>query len=1038
MLVFVLIASFSASLVYPMQALIEEEKTLTYQANLTGTIDDEGIDADDSGKFDYLKISVEVDVSVAGEYIVNVDGLSADTHLYISVSDTKREYLTLGMHMVDIYLYGPVIYQFGLNPTYASSISLQSVRFEQFVPQIEDIDYIYDIPLSQEYHYIDFDAPFSDVEEMFTVYPNGSVVLSGVLNYTHMIPYNPGPEVYGTVDITRNGDLTVASADCTFVVPPEVASRIPVELPIDTTEVSYQEQYSDTQFSTDLSVNMTLPPWLVSEYPFNTTDLSLLEAYSEGIGSMEMSFTTIVPESIRSMFPFNLTDVTITGQYIDEQLTGSITFHVISGLPIFDLDVDFEGNRTYLSLTGEGLVIYGDYPAIDFSIDQETLEGILMDYNSTLPGKGLHSLYDETYGILECTHLNTTLTPYDGTGASVDFGVGIRGDFVELIAYIVAQSAPPDTSEQVHDIIYEALSTLVDSVESVDLQIAYVHDSGEAEIGITFVNDVRYLISSLAEIAEDAMTLDDEMAAILAPIISAIISLNASLPYISEAQTQLTYSSTTGKLQLRATSSGEIAPEEYYYYPTYPLPEEMPPEFRELFELLQELFEELQETRLCNVTFYNLIFTYGDSIGNVRVECALEGDLNAQVNFVKDFIVPYMNLPSSVELFLNETLIDLLGLQMSFNLGSTTASGELTGLMLSPPIDPINATCFKLESFFSLASKMGLHELLGEGGNLKITIGGGSNITHAITLFRPPTVPEPTETTPDLRRMVWYNQSLSDLKDMEFRIQTQAYDATILVTDQGDNPIPNAAVNLYYPNGTLYKSLVTDDYGYTEATHVDYRYMPSGLYNFTATYMGVSAATPLTIGYTGTYIIKIAMKGPQVVETVAAPQLVDATENAATILNITEISKPVEIIVRNVTAPEDVELPPGTWKVLGNYVQIMANETEITVSATMRIYYTTEQLSAAGLDESTLEIRFWNVTTGEWEPIESYVNTEEHYVWAITDHFSFFAIMGQPTAPIWTQFWFLAIVSVVIIVVIVASAFSIRRQKTAITTNKEP
>jgi len=778
---FLLIASFSSSVMYPTRAAIE---VLTDNAILTEIIGDVGIDVDGSGKFDYLMISVEVDVSVADEYIVNVCELVTNDYFYIEVSDTKREYLTPGIHMVNVYLYGPVIYQSGLDPIRVSLISLQSVRFEQFVPQIETLHYIYDVSLSRQYNYTEFDAPLSDMEAMFTVYPNGGVALSGALNYTHMIPFNPGPEVHGSAGITKNGDLTVVSANCTFVVPPDFTSKVPVELPVNTTEVSYHEQYSDTQFSTDLSVNMTLPPWLASEYPFNTTNLSMLETYSEGIGSIGVNFTAVVPESIRSMFLLNVTDVTLTGQYMNESLTGTITFHMTSGFPIFDFSIDFEGNKTNLSLTGEVLVMYGDFPMVGIEINQTILEEMLLDLNSTILGKEPHSLYNETGGILEGTHFNATLTPYDGTGAWVDFDVGIHGDFIELIPYMLMQSLPPDIPAeirvQIHDIIYEALNTTVNSVESVEFQIAYMHDTGEAEIRMTFVDDVLYLASSLAEIALNATALlpymDGELAsASLYSIIYTVLSLNATLPYISEAQTRLTYSSTTGKLQLRATSYGEIDLEEYYY-PTYLLPEEIPPELR-------ELFESLQKVRLCNVTSYNQSFTYRNSVGNFRMEYTLEGDVNTQINFVKSLIVTFMNLTSPEqitwkELFLNQTLIDIVNLQMNFNVGNTSATGELTGITLSPPIDPVNATCFKLQRFFNLTSVKYGDEPPTAGQHLRVTVQGGSNMTHYVILHRSETVPIPDETSPDLTLMIWHNQSISGIKNLMFTVVRVGYETT--------------------------------------------------------------------------------------------------------------------------------------------------------------------------------------------------------------------------------------------------------------------
>jgi len=942
-LVFLLIASFFGSLLYLVEGIEEEAVD---RANLTGIISDEGIDVDGSGKFDYLLIGVEVNVSVAGEYVVNI-------YLrYLGVSEMRREYLTLGIHMVDVYLYGPAIYQSGLNLNEVSWISLQSVRFEQFVPQIETIDHVYDVPLSRQYQYTEFDAPLSDVEATFTVYPNGSVVLSGALNHKHMIPFNPGPEVYGTANITKNDDLTMVSANCTFIVPPDVTSRSPVELPVDTMEVSYQEQCSDGQFSSDLSVNMTLPPWLASEYPFNATDFSVLGTYSEGIGSMGMNFTTVVPEIVRSMFPFDVTDITVTGQYMNEQLTGSITFHVISGLPIFDFNMDFEGNKTSLSLAGEGLVIYGYYPNIGFEINQAILEGLLAQYNSTIPGQGPGSLYEMTEGILVCTHLNTTLAPHDSIGAQVEFDVGIHGDFIELITYMIVMQSfppymPPETRQQVHDIIYASFNTTVNSVESINFQIVYLHDSGEAEIRMRFVDDSLYLVSSLAEITKNATALDPSLIGPLYSIIYAVIPPNATFPYISEAQTQLTYSSSTGKLQLRATSSGEIDPEEYYY-PTYLLPEEMPPELRELFESLQKI-------RLCNVTSYNQYFTYRNSVGSFRMEYTLEGDVNAQANLVKSLMVTYMNLTSPWqitwrELFLNQTLIDMINLQMNFNVGNTSATGELTGITLSPLTDPVNATCFKLERFFNLTSVDYGDEPPTAGQRLKITVKGGSNGTHTVTLFIDPTdpekVPDPDEFA-EGNTMIWNNQSISKLKHLLFKVWE----------------------------------------GHAETIH-----NPAS----------VTQDNPFTI---------------------------DAKEPASCVLTLTNVLEPVTLCIKNITAPTEVGPPPGTYKVLGNYIQIIADPEDVTANGTVRIYYTPEQLSELGLDENSLKIFYWDEAANDWKAVDRQINTAEHYVWATVSHLSIWTLMGQPTPALWEQPWFLISIVVIVAVVIIVVIFGLRRKK---------
>ncbi|NIP66878.1 hypothetical protein GWN63_02385, partial [Candidatus Bathyarchaeota archaeon] len=315
-LIFLLTLSSYAPMASPTPGGLE--RTSDY-ADLTRTVSDVGIDLDDNGRFDYLQIGVQVVVHVAGQYLVNVHGLSPEEdgetwHPDIGVYNRKREYLTPGTHMVHVLLYGPKIHQSGLNPRKINRITLQWVDYTLFEPIMQLEGFIRDMPLSKPYNYTDFDAPSREGEATFTVYPNRSVAVSGALDHTHMIPSNPGPEVQGTADIARDGNLIRASADCTFIIPPDAASRLPFDLPINTTQISYQEEYSIPQFSSHLSVNTTLPPWLASQYPFNTTNLSMAGTYSEGLASVGMNLSTLLPQMITTMFPFNATDVTVTVQ----------------------------------------------------------------------------------------------------------------------------------------------------------------------------------------------------------------------------------------------------------------------------------------------------------------------------------------------------------------------------------------------------------------------------------------------------------------------------------------------------------------------------------------------------------------------------------------------------------------------------------------------------------------------------------------------------------------------------------------------------
>ncbi len=73
-----------------------------------------------------------------------------------------------------------------------------------------------------------------------------------------------------------------------------------------------------------------------------------------------------------------------------------------------------------------------------------------------------------------------------------------------------------------------------------------------------------------------------------------------------------------------------------------------------------------------------------------------------------------------------------------------------------------------------------------------------------------------------------------------------------------------------------------------------------------------------------------------------------------------------------------------------NLDSALSNETEL------RIYYTDAEVAAAGIDESTLKLYYWNATSDSWEsPLSSGVNTVDNYVWAKTNHFSSWGMFGN-------------------------------------------
>ncbi len=92
---------------------------------------------------------------------------------------------------------------------------------------------------------------------------------------------------------------------------------------------------------------------------------------------------------------------------------------------------------------------------------------------------------------------------------------------------------------------------------------------------------------------------------------------------------------------------------------------------------------------------------------------------------------------------------------------------------------------------------------------------------------------------------------------------------------------------------------------------------------------------------------------------------------------------------------------------LGKFINIestIANEDISEVE--IRISYTDDELTAIGLDETSLKLYWWNSASEAWELLGSTgVNTTGNYVWAITNHFSDFGVGGDPDtdAPVITD-----------------------------------
>ncbi len=121
-------------------------------AYFTGTIFDAAVDSDGNGKFDYLQIGLEINVTEAGEYYITMGSLVDDAFNYLYVYENFYSYLEVGIHVINMTVYGPKIYSSEINPTYIGEAEISSWSSGVV------LDRLTNTPLSAAYDYADFES----------------------------------------------------------------------------------------------------------------------------------------------------------------------------------------------------------------------------------------------------------------------------------------------------------------------------------------------------------------------------------------------------------------------------------------------------------------------------------------------------------------------------------------------------------------------------------------------------------------------------------------------------------------------------------------------------------------------------------------------------------------------------------------------------------------------------------------------------------------------------------------------------------------
>lgn len=261
-------------------------------ASLTGTISDQGVDNTGDGIYDSLKIGVQVNVSTAGTFTVDVSGLY-DSKSNINISNQNSTFLNTGLQTVYVSLMGTTIYSSKVNPANISTILLTNDSGTQ-------LDSLSDVTLSQDYFYFDFG--------IIPAYLTGTITDEGIDNNDD--GYYEFLKLGVEVNVTIAGTYTVDAGGV------------------------YDPTYNSVSV---LTLNST---FLSSGIHFVYLDLNGAEIYTAGVN----------PTTIASIFLYDSSNTTLSELH-DESLTTTYTYDQFQRPPT-DIDLTEIERQIMLSQAG--------------------------------------------------------------------------------------------------------------------------------------------------------------------------------------------------------------------------------------------------------------------------------------------------------------------------------------------------------------------------------------------------------------------------------------------------------------------------------------------------------------------------------------------------------------------------------------------------------------------------------------------------------------------------------------------------------------
>jgi hypothetical protein len=538
------------------------------------------------------------------------------------------------------------------------------------------------------------------------------------------------------------------------------------------------------------------------EYFLNSTDFTLDANYEDGDADVSIHYTMVanLTDLIGSMMSMPLglgAPFTLDLNYSQGDYDGAVRAYLMPGYPFSDVEIDLKGNLTDVCFNGTVPVIYGNY--FDMEINSTFLESIKYFaetvFNASIDQEG--SLLNMTQGEMECTYASVEIDPIADTGATVTFRLCVRAE--DGFLWVPLLETPPTDFET--SWLYLTLNNTLYDMQDADIHLVYT----PADTTLDLTADGAIHFRDLVERLLDPMAIPDEWqgwelppelnSTNLPSVWLAMETLNTTIHSVEDASFHVAYSRDDRSVEMNFTTITDV---EGLYENLSALISELTPEQEEFLPIqelsdLTQLFKSTSPISLADIKSLQASATYANGKANLLVTQTFEGNLNTEINDLKDELFNYLKetpteTPQWQALYLNDTEIDIIGMQGWVRMDNASTDAQFTGIAIKPPIDAINTTAFTLDRFFNLTVDEPFPE---QGEQLNVTILGGRNATHKVTIYNPTSIQDPDLVLFDVDDrpvlMAWNNVSLLDLRDLQFIISERTLLAVTLNTPTPDN-----------------------------------------------------------------------------------------------------------------------------------------------------------------------------------------------------------------------------------------------------------